>query len=126
MILIGFVAWIIENFHFGWNWKPLTPEEAWWDAIISWMLILGFVMGNTKIILFHWKRRPTKAIRDINKERHEQIKKHGRTIELDVIRNKSRQLISAAVILTHPTTFHQLDGIKLSGTKCVTSRTETD
>ena len=39
----------------------------------------------------------------IAEERQEQITKHGRTIELDVFKNKGMQLSDAAAILASPT-----------------------
>jgi hypothetical protein len=104
MVLLAFLIWIGQNFYFGWNWKPQSPEEAAWDAIVGWMVIIGFVLSSLKIIIFEYKRKSTRSIQEIARERREQIKKHGRSIQYDVVYNNSRQLIQAAGMLTHPST----------------------
>jgi hypothetical protein len=99
ILMSAFVLWVGENAYFGWNWKPESKAEVWTDTVVHWMLIIGLVLTFTKIT-----NRKTKGVRRLIKERHEQITKHGRTIRWDIDRNRSRQLVSAAVMLTHPST----------------------
>ena len=43
IILVGIVAFLVENTYFGWNFEPQSDLEQTLDKTIAWIFKIGFI-----------------------------------------------------------------------------------
>lgn len=105
LFVVGLTGFIIStavfSIKFGPHTQPITNTEDFIYFVFRgfmYLSVLGFVIAETSIGLPLYKKY-SPALKEVAKERNEQIKKHGRSIADDAVYNNKGQLPLAAMRL---------------------------
>jgi hypothetical protein len=51
LMVLALVAYVGQNAYFGWNAKPMSDTEFWWDNFVSCLIVLAVIVPRVRVYI---------------------------------------------------------------------------